>query len=323
MGYVVKQVMALFCILSLVLLSFLLFRHPTIGFTHLQYPHNTIQRWWSIDKTNTSKEDMGYIVTQRNHRLENECRKHPELSKYNIQPYLLVDDEYRILYCPVAKTGTSNWRRVLLVLRHTFQNVIDIGPGVAYRYRYKSLASYSQKQKLFRLQNYTKFMFVRHPFTRLLSAFRDKFVETPTEMFRKKYVPIAKKILNLRSPGDNLTFSQFVQYLLKIPPQTYNRHWRPMHYLCQPCAINYDVIGKFETLNMDTEYTLAKIGAEEIEFPNIIPHKTNSSSVDAMMEYYSQLTHEEIEKLYKTYQLDFEMFGYDVPDYLKFSKQQN
>ena len=31
-----------------------------------------------------------------------------------------------------------------------------------------------------------------------------------------------------------------------------NRHWMTFNSLCDPCHINYDVIGKLETINEDS-----------------------------------------------------------------------
>lgn len=39
---------------------------------------------------------------------------------------------------------------------------------------YKYLSSYPKEQQIFMLKTFYKFMFVRHPLERLLSAYRDK-----------------------------------------------------------------------------------------------------------------------------------------------------
>lgn len=47
------------------------------------------------------------------------------------------------------------------------------------------------------------------------------------------------------------------------------------------------------------------------------PEGTSASDIARM--YFSQLTKLEIENLYKKYQLDFELFGYDFKHYLKYA----
>ena len=98
------------------------------------------------------------------------------------------------------------------------------------------------------------FTFVRHPFERLVSAFRDKF-----ELSRKYgyvYSRYAGKILkqpagiNSRRP----TFKEFVKYLLIERLEEYNDHWLPYWLHCHMCEMEYDVIGKLETWNEDVEF---------------------------------------------------------------------
>ncbi|XP_077981644.1 carbohydrate sulfotransferase 11-like [Glandiceps talaboti] len=266
----------------------------------------------------TTDLNRAAIYKERRRRVDDVCKNHPEFRHSNPNINLLVDDTYKILYCPVEKTGNSNWRRVFLLLRGSFKDVTKI--GMVYRYRYKMLNSYSPEERLFRLQNYTKFMFTRHPFSRVLSAFRDKLLDGPEPSFVRNYVPKVKKMLGLNSTGINITFGQFVQYLIKINQNAYNSHWKLTYQVCQPCAIKYDIIGNYETLNEDANYILQTIGAD-FEFPNIIPHRTNSSAADAMKEYFEELTPEQVNGLYKKYEIDFKMFGYDIPDYLRGSSK--
>ena len=50
-----------------------------------------------------------------------------------------------------------------------------------------------------------------------------------------------------------------------------------------------------------------------VTFPDYRPSK----SQPYMMEYYSQLTKDEISRLGKIFELDFKLFGYDFPGPLK------
>ena len=61
---------------------------------------------------------------------------------------------------------------------------------------------------------------------------------------------IYKKVVNLPRP----TFPQFVAYLLRIPVEQYNDHWRPYWLHCHVCEQEFDVVGKFETIQEDTKY---------------------------------------------------------------------
>jgi dermatan 4-sulfotransferase 1 len=38
--------------------------------------------------------------------------------------------------------------------------------------------------------------------------------------------------------GDDVTFSEFVRYLLDEDVERKNEHWMPIYNLCQPCAVS-------------------------------------------------------------------------------------
>jgi hypothetical protein len=49
-------------------------------------------------------------------------------------------------------------------------------------------------------------------------------------------------------------------------------------------------------------------------------HKTYSKErEETSKRYFSQLTKQEVKRLYEKYQLDFELFDYKVDDYLKYA----
>ena len=81
-----------------------------------------------------------------------------------------------------------------------------------------------------------------------------------------------------------------------------------MHVCVRPRR--YDVIGKMETFSEDTQYSLAAAGLEHrlsVEWK----HRTGTGSADTIAEYYAQITQSEVAALFKRYQLDFELYGYD------------
>ncbi|XP_074648962.1 carbohydrate sulfotransferase 10-like [Tubulanus polymorphus] len=103
----------------------------------------------------------------------------------NVRQRFTVDDVHKILYCEIPKVGTSIWRYTLLhttgKLRTTnlsLINDLDVKQSIYFKSLglIRSLSSYSQDEKTERLKTYFKFLFVRHPFERLLSAYLDKIV---------------------------------------------------------------------------------------------------------------------------------------------------
>ena len=76
--------------------------------------------------------------------------------------------------------------------------------------------------------------------------------------------------------------------------------------------INYDVIGKMETLKDDARYILSTTGAEEVvSFPSAEGSSpTNSSDPDLIQKYFTDLPSKDIKDLYNRYLIDFLMFDY-------------
>ncbi|KAJ7983919.1 hypothetical protein DPEC_G00369560 [Dallia pectoralis] len=116
--------------------------------------------------------------------------------------HLIVDDRHEIIYCYVPKVACTNWKRVMVVLSaglltpegQPYRSPQDVPPELIHNSslhltfskfwrRYGRLSRHLMKVKL---QSYTKFLFVRDPFVRLISAFRNKF-QQPNEDFYRQF----------------------------------------------------------------------------------------------------------------------------------------
>ncbi|XP_077978808.1 carbohydrate sulfotransferase 9-like [Glandiceps talaboti] len=280
------------------------------------------------DKTTLGLEDE---LNERQNGLREACvKKNVEMTDdpktwatalREVPVRMYVDDKYKILYCPIHKVATANWRRVLMVLAGDVENVTQVGKEHynTYYAKHRQLHSYPREQQIFRLANYTKFMIVRHPLERLISAYRDKF-EFGREHGEWYYLKdIASNILYWNKPESlntqkihNVTFRDLVKFIITHPNNVLDMHWERYHKLCRPCEIKYDIIGKYETLERDSNHILEKVHADDvIKFPpsKINNHATNSSMAN-LEKYLSTLTAKELEELYNIYKDDFELFGY-------------
>lgn len=235
---------------------------------------------------------------------------------------LIVDDNNKLLYCYVPKVACTNWKRVMLILTGKTNETIPLNipsDSVHRKNVFTKLNELQAEDIRLRLNTYTKFLFVRHPIERILSAFRNKFEKnyTSSAYFKKRFgVKIIKKFRKGIKPeqvpptGDGVKFPEFVSYLLdtyKTSRENLNEHWAPFSSLCNPCHIRYDVIGKYESLASDSEYILSSVGAQDnVHFPEVVPSKTGNF----VETYVNTLTSKQLRNLINMYEKDFRIFDY-------------
>merc|ERR1712045_164091 len=118
-------------------------------------------------------------------------------------------------------------------------------------------------------------------------------------------------------------------------------HFMPYTRRCIPCAIDYDVIIKFESLEDDSQYLIeechlenklkvihenaAPTGArtaqgqknksKKVKSGKAAPDKSSSSSSKSLS-FYRDISSEKIQRLYQHYKYDFEIFDYSADEYL-------
>ncbi|XP_054459053.1 carbohydrate sulfotransferase 14 [Anoplopoma fimbria] len=271
--------------------------------------------------------DAQILQEIRNRTIRTVCRqKNMPHSVWSLSPlqrktllqHVLVNDQYRFLYCYVPKVACSNWKRVLKVLNGALENV-DVSVKMDHRSDLLFLSSLKPEEIRYRLKHYFKFMFVREPMERLLSAYRNKFGEI--ESYQKKYgveiVTRYRKGLTKEATsvkGDDVTFGEFARYLLDEDSERMNEHWMPVYNLCQPCAVSYDFIGSYERLESDSDYVLQRVGAPpHVRFPE---RQTwyKPVTTETLHYYLCSLPQKLLRELLPKYILDFSLFAYTLPN---------
>ncbi|KAM8775472.1 carbohydrate sulfotransferase 8 isoform 2-T6 [Rhynchonycteris naso] len=236
---------------------------------------------------------------------------------------IFVEDRHRVLYCEVPKAGCSNWKRVLMVLAGLASSTTDIQHNtVHYGSALKRLDTFDRQGILHRLSTYTKMLFVREPFERLVSAFRDKF-EHPNSY----YHPVFGKAILARyranasrealRTGSGVRFSEFMQYLLDVHrPVGMDIHWDHVSRLCSPCLIDYDFVGKFESMEDDANFFLSLIHApQNLTFPRFKDRHSQEARTTTRIthQYFAQLSALQRQRAYDFYYMDYLMFNYSKP----------
>ncbi|XP_008315511.1 carbohydrate sulfotransferase 12-like [Cynoglossus semilaevis] len=258
---------------------------------------------------------------------ENEKKLHLEYLRSSMLQNFIVDDAHGLIYCSIPKVASSNLKRLMFILGkgEPFDDPRQI-TGYIHN-KLPLLSMFSRTEIKAKLKHYTKFMFVRDPFVRLISAYRDKFGRQNEPFYKTHGQNILRLYGNVtRLPrtmdqafalGIHITFYNFIQYL--VDPLTEKRvpfepHWRQMHRLCHPCLIQYDFIGHQETLQEDVEHLLNILKVpSNIQIPSSYHNLTFTDSVES---FFQTVPLKDRIKLYKLYESDFKVFGYRMPDEL-------
>lgn len=249
---------------------------------------------------------------------KNDTKNLSEKEKTTLYRQIIVDDQRRFLFCFIPKVACSNWKRVIKVMQGTLdpesKGKMDHHSGMTF------LQDNEQNLARLKLKHFYKFMFVRHPLERLLSAYRNKFGENIGD-YRRRY---GSKIIRAYRPkskareafmkGDlSITFEEFLRFLIDSDTSTMDVHWKPMHELCQPCAVHYDFVGSFEQLREDADFVLGRIrGNSTVSFPKRQGYY-RPTTPDTLISELSKVRPIVLQQLVDKYILDFALFGYSAP----------
>lgn len=183
----------------------------------------------------------------------------------------------------------------------------------------------------------TRIIFVRHPFERFASAYKERIALLPQDRiepqpfydsFRKdicyQYLPpFPNESFWSRSNRCEKyipSFRQFTEYILmqgetSIGLAAMDPHWKPYTLLCQTCKFRYNFIGKYETFENDFNILLRQLNISDWDI-----HKRRGASGFTKTDYkllYNNLPNHLKDRLQKLYREDLELFQYRVDDYLK------
>ena len=252
----------------------------------------------------------------------NSTQSHKE--KSTLDHYILVDDKYKTLYCAVSKCGSSAWKNVLVRLR-TDKSVSETQAIHVHEYLQQFglsfLSDLSKEEQTFRLEKYFKYMIVRHPLERVVSAWRDKLVLDDDPSYRKTLGKAIREH-NTRSQtlpadaGDNITLAEVVEYLVDRDPSTWDRHFLSVYHHCHPCEINYDFVAKVETLKTDSDDMYREMGitnGPDLFAVNTFKHKPGES----ILKDYENVTLGNYATLLNMYSRDLLLFDYHIPSILR------
>ena len=236
-------------------------------------------------------------------------------SQEMLYSHLLYDDHYRIIYCFVPKTGCTNMKQAFAIMNGLIrkEELQNINPDHPLLFRIHRLIDLSDEQRRYRLKNYYKFVIVRNPMERLVSAYKNKLDSDNTVNFfkalqmdiirnyrkKRKYVKSGSRLKTVWHP----TFMEFIDYMVETPYEDMDDHFLQVTEICQPCSIRYDFYANFNLLSYDIGSMFHLLNIPQSYYRYSVDHP-NQPTEQLMSEYFSQLSDEQVMKL--TQRLSFE-----------------
>ncbi|KAK8406578.1 hypothetical protein O3P69_007293 [Scylla paramamosain] len=260
---------------------------------------------------------------ERLSRMKAACRRHGASLEYSVSRTLMrnlfYSKKYKLMMCAVGKAGSTTWKSHILAIagRVVSPKIVHDIPSLQAS---QQLGIMGTRAAMLSAAT-TTVMTVRHPLDRLVSAYRDKFRNgalMPTTN------PFSQKALkHLARQGErglvSFTFTEFLKHVLvdQKEERVENAHWRNYYRTCSPCALHYDFILNTETFTEDLKYIVNKLGITEVDVEWKLNAQAHTTASAHYVHYYTNITQALLRRVLHKYEVDFQMFGYEVPATLK------
>ncbi|KAJ6666840.1 hypothetical protein lerEdw1_018842 [Lerista edwardsae] len=208
-----------------------------------------------------------------------------QLEASQVLSSIMVNNKLHFLYCKTPATGVEGWEQLLEMLEEkgvTLQMPIPEHQEFEHR---KTLSEYNLTSMEAMLKSYTKVIFIREPFQRLISAYK-------------------------RGLADGRTFKEFIQYIVHRGIRNASPEWQPLVSLCQPCLVQYDYIIMFGSQGRELHYLMLRAGLPATPWlPEFMAAKAQWSDSWQEEQLYSELCAQK-EQLCHFFQLDLAAFDF-------------
>ncbi len=245
-------------------------------------------------------------------------------SAVNPKGYYFINERLKAVYCSIPKNACTLFKTMMVEQSELVLPFQSSGENV-----HVFFDQNMQEVSASRLLNclcspaYFKFVVLRDPFKRLVSAYLDKIAKHATpEPFAQSVIKNVQSHLGIEEDLEqSITFSQFVDYLVRTPDSSLNDHWRPQSNFVGNTP--FDFIGRFEDLgnvinvienkfqikikqNVSSHRTkYGKYGDAEF-FDNVYPQQLRM--LDALPDFHHFYTKPIAQKISSRYDRDFQLY---------------
>lgn len=205
--------------------------------------------------------------------------------------------EHKLLFHTVPKVASSSLRFMMLAL-----NGIDVSNMNLERMTRLSQHRFLRPfvSRLPRYRHYRHFAFVRNPWSRLLSCYRQQ-IENKKDNDTMQFFLNQYPNVNFR----DMDFSDFVHFVCNKSERDSNHHFRSQHYFLAGGTM--DFIGKYENFIADGHTLINRYGLPESCEHFFREHHNSSGNALAGSDYYNEET---TAMVAKRYEKDIRIFGY-------------
>ena len=219
------------------------------------------------------------------------------------------------VFCEVSKAGCTTWQHILKT---------DFTNG-----RKRSISRISRYDAAHANDSHFRFLNIRHPFERLLSAYRNAVRKRRGDRRGPGWTQLNYVGRMFNTSHDNVTLTQFLQFIAsssqRHPAGVYfDRHWDSFARSCKVCSISYDYILRTETSSLDAGDVLTRVVYPRNFLGNFQPMNSDpthtlrankTSSSDAAfskgMTEFESVSRDLLHRVFDRFRLDFEAFGYN------------
>ena len=150
--------------------------------------------------------------------------------------------------------------------------------------------------------------------THFTYVYRNVTIKPPLVAFQQRYSNGTKLYLTEDGQFEEgmPTFEEILEEILAWKHASADPHWSRYVDLCHPCELDFDFIGKVETLESDGKIILSHLVRMEVEKNDILlfNRKSNLDTHNAAFSNIKKLSSAVVQRLYRKYEVDFQLFGY-------------
>ena len=202
----------------------------------------------------------------------------------------------KAIYFPIPKVASASVKMVLA----SMLNVVFYPHNPMHRSNFPTVKVDGQKM----YADYFKFCFVRNPWDRVLSCYKDKIRNK--DVHGNTFVHgVFDGFLRFKKFKAGMRFDEFVEVLRTIADREADPHFKSQYtfVINEKCEILVDFTGKFENLDRDFFHICRAIGLTNINLPHL-----NKKEHGDYRKYYTKRTRSIIGERYSS---DIKMFKYD------------